>query len=806
MRRHRAAPRRATPEVEVGCIVALLFLGCVVGGVVTVVVLFRSAKRDVLPAPRALGGQEYEARSAPRAIVHVSVSPHGRIGVGSPVVGLGQPNLRSALPSIALGDCWFAPGRAVQIGPWTIPGGMIFVFGDSSKQLDSDEASVIDTRLPVGRPGMAMVQMPYWPRYSEIDPSSRAEYLAWLAGGRSDPNVQLGCVFLFVYGLERRVLVDARTSPPARAEVRAIVAELDRLLPIYDSSASFMAYAGRLRSVATALYLEEFEFSTLMQRPEPPGFELIHPVATQFSVQLGRTVRDGKPIGADMALCWWLAVPLGLRTPALRCWPQFRELFHHRYTEAYGAGLTIEPNRTRLRIAYTPASPSLRGIREIELPGGELPDVMRLTRPLRKVEELIARCSDELDPYSRWVGRSGGTGSALKGAALLPAALFSTAAGNAALGLRHGIERSLRDATRALVQTNELLEHWRPDKGTKMTKKEATQFSELLEKLGYGVEPDVRFGGAPLETNSTAVVFRAHESASPKAPGAIYRGATVLLHIASAVAAADGVVAPEERSAIEAQLLAIRGVTAAERSRLAAHLDWLLESDVSLRGIQKRLDALDPSARRAVAAFAVAVAGADGRIDTREVKALEKIYQALGIPPGEVFEDLHGLTMADGPTSVPVVVRPAKSGGAGFRVPRAPTQPDGGVRLDMRRVQAKLAESAAVSELLAGIFTDDEDARDELDEQPLLESAEPAAALPQAGVLDGPHAALARALAAKPSWSVTEFEALARAQGLLPDGALDVINEAALDRGGEPAFDGSDPLKVNPQALEGLLR
>lgn len=793
---------------------ALLFLGCVVGLVGAVIVLSRGAKREeaapLPPRGQPHGNPALTPRSPPQgpAMVQISVSPQGRISVGSSAVGRVLPPSRPALPSMALDDCWFAPGRTVQIGPWTIPDGMIFVLGDSTKRLDSDEASIIDTRLPVARPGTAAVQMPYWPRYAEIEPSARAEYLGWLASGRRDPNVQLGCVFLFVYGLERRLLVDAPASTQARAEVRTIVAELDRLLPIYGASASFTGYVGRLRSVAAVLYLEEVDFRTITQRSESPGHDLLYPLATQLSVQLARSVRDRKPIGADVALCWWLSVPLSLRTPAVRCWPQFLELFHHRYAEAYPSGLAIEPNRTRLRIPYTPASPSLRAVvREVAPPGGDLPDVMRLTRPLRKVAEIIDQCTDELDPYSRWVGRNAGTGSSLKGTALLPAPLFATAAGAPANGLRQGIERSLRGAQRALVQTNDLLEHWRPEKGAKMTKKEATQFSELLAKLGYGVEPDVRFGGAPLESNSTAVLFRTSEPISAKAPGAIYRGATVLLHIASAVAASDGVVAPEERAAIESQLLAIRGVTVGERSRLAAHVDWLLASEVSLRGIQKRLDALDAGARRAVAAFAVAVAGADGRIDAKEVKALEKIYQALGISPSEVFEDLHGLTTPDGPASAPVVVRSAKGGAAGFRVPAPPAPTaDGGVRLDMRRVQAKLAESAAVSELLSGIFVEDDEARDDSDERSSFERVDPAASLPQPGVLDAAHAAFARALAAKPSWTATELEALARTQGLLPDGALDVINEAALDRGGEPAVEGSDPLEVNAQALEGLFR
>ena len=75
--------------------------------------------------------------------------------------------------------------------------------------------------------------MHYWPCYSMIDPASRAAYLHWLASGRKDPAAAVGYVFLFFYGIERRVLVDAQTSEQARSEIDGLLAEVERLLGIY---------------------------------------------------------------------------------------------------------------------------------------------------------------------------------------------------------------------------------------------------------------------------------------------------------------------------------------------------------------------------------------------------------------------------------------------------------------------------------------------------------------------------------------------------------------------------------------------
>jgi TerB N-terminal domain len=87
--------------------------------------------------------------------------------------------------------------------------------------------------------------MGYWPSYSEISSGARRAYLNWLAGGRRDPEADIGFVFLFFYGLERRAIIDGAKDEPAQADWPVIAAELRRLLSIYgEKSHSFRRYAG----------------------------------------------------------------------------------------------------------------------------------------------------------------------------------------------------------------------------------------------------------------------------------------------------------------------------------------------------------------------------------------------------------------------------------------------------------------------------------------------------------------------------------------------------------------------------------
>jgi hypothetical protein len=54
-------------------------------------------------------------------------------------------------------------------------------------------------------------------------------------------------------------------------------------------------------------------------------------------------------------------------------------------------------------------------------------------------------------------------------------------------------------------------------------------------------------------------------------------------------------------------------------------------------------------------------------------------------------------------------------------------------------------------------------------------------------------------------WSHDDFVDLTSQLGLLPAAAIETLNEAALEKCGEPVLDGDDVLEINPAALKELL-
>ncbi len=679
-----------------------------------------------------------------------------------------------------------------------IPGGMLYVGTNLTAPAPAygmiQEPALLNPLLTTAQPGTRLdEQLPYWPRYDQLDPAARAALLSWLATGRQDPDINLGLVFVYFYGLERRIVVDAAKDPIARAEVPALVAEVERLLKIYGDSGSFRRYANQLVLYAHLTYSDTRLYrESVALRPQ------MEPHDVRVLVSLGQAVLDGQALSPDWALAWYLvSEEVRLRTPARRCWEQFVQLFRARYQDRFPEGLVVAPNKSRLKLPYTPASPGLSSLR-ISLPTGELPAVTRLSKPLRVIAEIAEGCMDELDAYSRHVGKRP-EAHGLQAVALLPAELTDSKDPKIA-ALRAEFEQRFAGAALFTSQANFLFDHWPIADGNKMTKRECTELMHFLDRLGYGIEPDPRFGGPSLARADTITAFRQDERGKVSSPSSEYASVALVLRLAALVAAADGTVDAAELRSLELHVENAFGLTGSERRRLTAHAHWLALCPPSVAGLKKRLAHLSDAVRRTIADFAVAVANADGRIEPAEVDVLRKLHVLLGLEPDQVFEALNrSQAQSSAVPAGPVVVRPAKRERGGYAIPSEPQPPVSLPLVDMDVVRRKLQETAQVSALLSDIFVDDEG------------QAEGAASVaphsPQNALvgIGADQVRFLRALLRQTEWEMGELEALADEHAILLDGTIEAVNELAFEQSGEPAVEWSNPVEVNVKYLMELL-
>ena len=288
----------------------------------------------------------------------------------------------------------------------------------------------------------------------------------------------------------------------------------------------------------------------------------------------------------------------------------------------------------------------------------------------------------------------------------------------------------------------------------------------------------------------------------------MYQTASLLVQLAVTMAAADGEVSERELEQIEALLAAMPELSAFERTRLLARAHLLAQDPPGFTGLKKRIEVLDAAQKGAVADLIVAMATADGLIDPAEVKVLLKLFPLLGLGTSDVYRRIQALaTGSSTPAAEPVVAKTAEAR-AGFRIPRPPPESDAsGVALDMALVRAKLVETSKVEKLLGSIFAEDGSEPRMAAQRPLTPPAPSVPETPSGPLvrtLDARHSKFARQLADRVSWSRAELEAMSAALGLLPDGALETVNEAAFEACGNPVWSGDDPIEIDGDVAKEL--
>jgi len=676
---------------------------------------------------------------------------------------------------------------------------MIYVGrGLSSVQEDnwsrSNEPALIQPHLQVNpaQPDRNGEGLDYWPSYEKLSARTRAGYLEWLASGRRAPDAPVGFVFLFFYGIERRVLADSRTAPAVKDEIEGLLDEVEELLAVYGDNHSFQGYASSFLEVGRLL-LRQVPLAELEPPPEVARWEV--PLTTKLA--LGAFAEKGEPIPAEWALSWVLTSQNArLRTPAQRCREEFRDLFPLRYAERFrDGGLKIKPNKTRLSVSYRPASPSFR-YGGVDLVVPDLPDVTILKAPFRKLQEVVDQVTDELDAYSRWVGRKDDRRSPAA-LALMPRELVSSRLSEEGAELVAGIEASLGDSGNGVVDPALLIAAWPTRKAGKLTRLESTSLCRFLSHYGVGIEPDCRFAGPSLTKTDRAVVFRLEETPNGtpddrEEATADYQAAALLLRLAAAVAAADGEVSQHEEQHLREHVENGLELSPAEQRRLDAHLRWLLLDPPGLAGLKRRLQGLDAEQRHSLARFLLAVAAADGRFDPAEVKILQKVYPLLGLEADDVFTDLHALRSGDDEPVTVIEGEPA----TGYEIPPqgAGGEAARGLVLDAEKIRATRDDTERVSSILTEVFKEDE---------------EPAPAPPPAAEsgpslcgLDADHTAFLLRLSERPHWERSQIEHLADELGVLPDGALETINEAAIETCGDLLLEGDDVIEIDGEILQ----
>ena len=689
---------------------------------------------------------------------------------------------------------WVPSGEMVKVGGFSLEGGMFYLGGVLPDQTNGSCGNcVIDPAAEASSAGEDREgrTMPYWPSYQSISPIARRTYLSWLSGGRDDPSVGIGYVFLYFYGLERRMFVDQ-----ARQEASALITEVRRLLDTYGDNGSLRGYASKFLDAAELVKGPE-----IYRPPLRPDLRNGYEIPLSVRLHLGRKLAAKQPLDGTDALLWLLSLPdTNLRTPATRCFEELVELWGIRFAAHYPDCMRVNAPKARLKLDYRAASGGFECRIDMSDGMGPLPDIAAISAPLDGLRDILNACTEELASYSRLLGRNPQAKGTIEATFLLPPELLAspTAMGAALLTK---IDQIFGDQQVAGVRVSQLAKALSLDIGTarKVPSGLCNQIATFLERIDVGIEPDRRYGSNNLEADGYVLLFKAAGGAKVDGEAPAYVAAKAMVDVAVLAAAADGKVEASEYESIKTEIRAMPGLGGVECARLIAYASTLLKDAPGQQGALNKMKKLSQSAKEAAARSATAAILADGHAGPDEVKFLERLYRTLGFPPEGVYTTLHrGSVVLD----EPVAVAPEERA-SGVPIPPAPKAPGSarGVEIDHARLARIRSETSAVSDLLAGIF---------VEEPPQATPEPPAAAVAGAFSrrfpgLDAPHSALLDRLVGGDGLDRDEFDEVAKSLRLLPDGAIERINDWGFDQFDEAVIDDDERVTV-PDHIRVALR
>lgn len=789
---HRARRGRCSPgQASVGCVVATAvpepatraFRGRTVAAVAV------SAGVEVCEVERAL--------PTPTARLADAATTHAVNGAA-----LVDDESRGSAPVR-----WVPVGEPLRIGPGTAERGGLYVGSSSPPVADTPrqpEACLIRPTLEVDWRRPDDKELEYRPSYSRLSPQSRAGYLRWLFDGCQHPEAPVGFVFLYFYGLEWRLLQVA-VDPQSRSERDALLAEVQRLLVLYGHHSALRRYLQGVTDVVRAVASHPLDTGELA--------EVALNKALPFPVKLavGRLVTQGQPLPAEYALAWWQADPTSPHLAAFgRCPTEFRELFAHLYRQRHGNELVVQRSSRRLTAFYRAASP--------DLPDGYLlktdaADVGALSHDLSawtQVRQVVDETARQLRPYSRLLAAQPDQERTPRAAALLPAALRRPGDPRVQ-ALLAWAEDHLTEADAVMVRLEELPDAWG---GPEWTSAALTGLSRLLAEEGVGIEPDPALDRRSAKVKGRVVLYRRparDQTVRTDEDNSDFPLAAVLLQLLTEVTGTNGCLTDIDLVALPERVGAAVDLNETQRARLRAVMLQLNEQPVPVAVLRRRLRALTEQ-QQAIGRELLRQIPQDHRVRPGRVSIDAWLLDALA--DTRIHDDVkarHPSTAApsraltdDALVSVRTAGVPAPEFALPARSERTVDATNGTVALDRGLIETIERSTALVEARLAELFRDDEPPR--IAPPPSVCLPEPDLTRPVviAG-LDVPHTGLLLDLADQLSWTSSDLGRLCAAHELLPAGALDRLNEAALDRTGALVCDGTDPVLIDLDILKEML-
>lgn len=757
----------------------------ILGILVVVVVVVVLVRVSVSKAPKV-------NRSSPRGPVS---GPRRSGGTQSP------PAAHSRMrPGREFPLTWFGRDAELEVAGVRLKAPCVYASSSSGNgHLWATDPSEILLHAPVRRPSGPPEEMGYWPWYSRVDAGHRYEYLSWLASGRTRLPPCEGYLFLYFYGIERRLLVDEADREWGLREIVRL-RRLDEARMGTTNGRSFRQYSAGLLWYEIARTPEFFDQKALdlaMSLTERWTPELL-------TAPLAWLASKGQPLPAAMARRIAASDPSAQRSVVLkRVTAEFEELFDTRYRETFGGeGMTLRVSKRSAWHTYRPASGGLSEMR------CEVANPLGIPSQFKKLPDIWNSCIADLRRLSRVAASVGDRALTVEAWEAMP------------LELRADVDHPLADrvtavladvaptaadddgdgaSAAALVPAGRFADMMGIERRPKLTATQSKNLAATIEFTGYGLVPDARV--SPIRYGWDELVAVVPGLDDDDIEPTRFNAAACVLRLGLSIALADGEADQVELRMLTDHIDAVFDLSPEEQQRLAALRDLLLKTGSDIASVARKIEeSVPPDARRKVGRLLVVIAASTNSIDRNERGALRKAFRALGLPP-ELLEETIA-EVAPESDEAEVRVRPAsRIRDAGEPIPSGVPS----FRLNHEAISSIMSETREVSLMLAAAMgAADAEAAGQPAIEPVVAATEASVSVAEVAGPGARYQPLFIALIERNRWDRQDADGIARSHGLMLDAGVESINDWAYDALGAPLIeDGGDELILDRSLLKG---
>lgn len=638
----------------------------------------------------------------------------------------------------------------IEIKGFKINNAMIYT-KDSS--YDDEFSSTITLSSPVGTPDGERSKLNYWPSYQNLTDNQRAKYLEWLASGRNSELEEVGYIFIFFYGLERRYFKDKKDK-------EIILNEVQRLLAKYgELSGSLRSYLGNFLIYG---YLEKGIDNISLE-----NLNLLEKLVfenTFLSIKLAYLYQNNLPLDPKTAFNISKSLDISNKNSVVikRTSKLIEDLFFKKYLCKYEENFMLKLSKRKEVIYYRTATSDFQVNNSFEIP-----NILGISSQFKNLGLLFNECVEDLRGVSSLIAK-GIPEDDPRYFSVLPEILKDSKEHPLKNQFMKIINESENKEIYNFIKISSLLNLINIEPREKLTLTQSKSIVQLCRDLGYKIEPDPFITGNSYSQTNEVAIFKATNFEENFIN---YNLSKLILEIGIVISNSDGVI---EQNEIDYLTSFIKTFNSSEDEILRINaLKYLyISNPPNLNGLGKKIkEKLNKDQIQIISEFIVSLSTIDGELHKKEEKILKTLFKAMGVEMSELEALLEKFKER---YEEPVEVLVGSNLKGEIIEEEVVKQ---GIILDKNIIKKTLANTKEISAILGSIFDEDQD----VENNEIIDNAKKVTILTkdseETNQLDSRYKNIFNEIILKSEWSRIEFETLVKKYNFMPSAIIEILNE-----------------------------